>query len=809
MRSWTLAVLGSIMAACSDPADSTPPSPAEQVAALAAVERGQCVRCHPAATADALLPSDRPKVPLRQASAFHHGAALAIYLRAHHGADDSEAIGAYLGGATPAELQRATIAAGSIEAGVRLFGELACIACHEQGGIDGLSRRTDHAHLFAFLREPAARRPDLVHDFALTAGEASALAAFLLRDQLEDQGAAPQPGLSYECFELNVRGAELPELGGLQPAAKGVTDHVDVDVRTRDDQFALRFQGLLLVPQTGEWTLTVGSDDSSWLWVDDVLLIENAQVSPHRRRSATLRLEAGAHPLRIVFTELGGGESLEFLWRGPGVKEEVVPKAALSRNAIGLQPKVEAALAVEPGVRERGARAFAARSCLACHELAGAPELAPAVRKPWRELGDGDCQRVATGRAVLAQARRALRIEPSPQVLLAAQLAVDGCTSCHVRDGQGGLAAEVRSRLAEIEDIGDEGRLPPELTGAGHRLRSSWLAGVLTGEHRVRSYMRARMPRVASELAERLTRAFVVADAVAADDQEPAFDAAMVTRGQQLVGIDGRNCATCHPFAGRRAIGPQGMDLALQHQRLKPQWFADWLLHATTLRPGTRMPAFWFRDDVAARADVAAIRAWCSLGDAAPVPKGYASTTIGLELDPIERPILHGAFLQGLSARCVAVGTPLRGHFAYDLEHARLAWLWRGPFLDASGTWSGRAGMLLKPLADDHVELEPMPMVDVAGGAGAAEVRSIGQRRDAAGYPVFRLAVGTAEVEDFVVPELQAGGVRFVRTITCVRGEVRVEAAARSGRVTVAIGSEPASARVLKAGESMVLRYSW
>lgn len=809
MRSYLLALLGSIVTACSDPVDRTPLPAAAQVAAFAAARTGQCLRCHaPSGDGDARL-APLPRVPLGEASMFRAGTTLATFLQGHHGAEDSAAIAAYLQSDPPVPLQPATIGAGAIETGQRLFGEFACVACHDANGIDGLSLRTDHAHTVAFLRDPTKRRPDLVHDFALSPGEASALAAFLVRDQLEDRGGAPQEGLSYECFELDLRGSELPDLTDLSPTAKGVTDHVGVDVRTRDDRFALRFTGLLLVPESGEWTLTVGSDDSSWLWIDDVLRIENAQVAPHRRRSATMRLEAGAHPLRIVFTEFAGGESLEFLWRGPKTEEQPVPDSAMTRNAIRLQPTA-AIPSWTASQRASGATAFAARGCIACHELDRAEALANARRgKPFAELGGGECAVAADGRAVFENAVRAQNAPATTQVALAVELAAHRCTACHVRDAEGGIAPELQRHLAEVEDLGDEGRVPPDLTGVGHRLRPAWLTSVLTGEHRARTYVRARMPRVGKDLAERLTTAFAAADAVPGDDVEAPFSAEAVARGLELVGIEGRNCATCHPFAGRRAIGPQGMDLAIQHQRLKPQWFVDWLLHATTLRKGTRMPAFWARDDAASRADAAAILAWSSLTTAAPVPKGYASTAKGLELDPIDRPILHGAFLQGLSARCLAVGTPLRGHYAYDLEHARLAWLWRGPFLDASGTWSGRAGLLLKPLGNDHQELDPLPLTDAKGGDSAAVVRSIGQRRTEDGYPVMRFSVGSAEIEEVVRPELQQGGVQFVRTITCVRGEVVVDASARSGRVHVRIGGEPASRRTLTAPASLVLRYSW
>ena len=427
---------------------------------------------------------------------------------------------------------------------------------------------------------------------------------------------------------------------------------------------------------------------------------------------------------------------------------------------------------------------------------------------PWASLRGGRCVVAAEGDSVFASAREALRAELAPSVALIASLRSLRCDSCHARDGRGGISAEARARLVEVEDLGDEGRVPPDLSRAGHRLRNEWLRAVLVGERRIRGYMKARMPRLSASLATELATAFERADAKPEDDVEPAFDAGLVQRGQDLVGVAGRNCVTCHTFDGRRAIGAQGMDLALQHARLKPAWFMDWLLHPTALRPGTRMPSFWIRDDAAAREDVAAIRLWSSLGSAAPVPKGYASVDRGLELDPVDRPILHGAFLKGLSARCVAVGTPSRGHYAFDVEHARLAWLWRGAFLDAAGTWSGRAGQLLEPLSEDRVTLDALSIREV-GGAADALPRCVGQRRAADGMPSFVVRVGAAVYSDATSPEWTPRGIEFVRTIRCEEGKLRVEAVASSGAARVTIDGKPASVRELKAGDSLALRYAW
>jgi len=804
--------LGAVVAAAAQSATAPGAAAGE---ALAAVQQGRCLRCHEASGGEALALSPLPAVPLLQAPAFRAGPALAEFLRRHHGGGDSEALAAFVRAVAPAAaLADAAIAPGAVDRGAEAWRHLACTACHGDG-IDGLAARTDHAHVAAFLTAPAARRPDLAHDFALDQDEASALAAFLLRAQLRDDGAATaaRQGLAFECFELQIKTKALPDLTGRTPARSGTTPTVDIGVRTRDDHFALRFTGQLLVPRSGEWTFTCGSDDCSWLWIDDRMVVRNEALAPHRRKSGTVQLDAGAHALRVVYTEAAGDQSLEVLWAGPDQPEAPLPAAALATRAVAFAAPAAGGGDASAAVVGAGRAAYAQHRCGACHDLPDAP--APlSASKRWALLGGdgsgGQCPECKDGAALAQRARSAVQVPLPPAVELAAALERNGCLHCHSRDGRGGMAPAARAQLAEVEDLGDEGRSPPDLTRVGHRLRTAWLERALRGDVHARPYVRARMPHLPPDLAARFVRLFVALDGQPGDDDEPPFSSAAVERGRALAGSTGRNCVTCHSFAERRAMGPQGMDLAVQHQRLRPAWFRDWLLHPTTLRPGTRMPAAWFRGDEQDRADADALRVWSSLGRDAPVPAGLRRDGDALVLDPVDRPILHGAFLRGLSPRCLCVGSPLRGHYAYDVEHARLAWLWRGAFVDAAGTWTGRAGQLLSPLGGDQVVLDDLPFVDVeAAGAHAAERRCTGQLRTDDGYPVFLLRVGGATLEDEPRPQLRADGVELVRTLRCTHGRVRVPLQPQSGRAQLFVGDAPAVPCELREGESVAVVYRW
>lgn len=817
MRSLLLAPFV-LLAACGG--ESAPRTPREQAAlgaALHAVAAARCTACH-AAGADA--PAELAALPAPRLEGIGNRRSagwLATKLESHHAADAAEAadLAAALRAAWgSAPLQACGVDGATVEAGERAWRESGCIACHAEAGIGGLAAATDRASVLAFLADPAATRPDLTaHGFALPPQQSAAIASFLLRSQRKGPDEAePSKGIHWECFELRIGNAKPPELDGLEPSGSGLTQAFDVSHRTRNDHFALRFRAELTVPADGEYEFTCGSDDASWLWVDGKMVVENGAIAPYRKRSGTVQLTAGRHALLVVMTEAQGGEELDVWWSGPGFGEERLDGARLTARNEALVPPVSAA--VDEASAARGRAAWTARSCGACHAdaLPGA-EGVPAVRAkppaPLAELTSGNCPTLAEPAALapVQAAQAARRADVTPHVRLAHAMGRDGCRSCHVRDGEGGMRTEAAKGLVEVEDLGDEGRLPPSLDKVGHRLRPEWVRRVLGEGLRARSYVKARMPSVSEAAAQEYAQLFETLDAVPGDDVEPKFSSEVVAVGRDTVGSKGFGCITCHGFGEYQSSGAKGMDLAVQHQRLKPQWFREWLLQPTVHRPGTRMPTFWPQVTDAAKAQADAVRAWSLLGNAAPVPVGVKAPG-GMRLEPIDRPVLHGAFLRGLSARCMAVGSPMRTHHAYDVEHARLAWVWRGSFLDAAGTWDGRAGQLLDPAGSDAVKLAKEATFRPADGS-AGEPRVTGWDVDAEGYPTFLLAVGQATVRDAVRPVLNESGTTLVRTVRADGADVELVTGAVPGVLTTLVSGKPVESVRVAAGATVEVHYQW
>jgi 4-amino-4-deoxy-L-arabinose transferase-like glycosyltransferase len=96
------------------------------------------------------------------------------------------------------------------------------------------------------------------------------------------------------------------------------TGAIDQRVRLQRGQpFAVEWRGFLAIEDAGPqcfWTL---SDDGSWLWIDDTLVVDNGGVHAPARVKGCVELARGLHDVRVRLTEEGGTSTLEVLWRQP------------------------------------------------------------------------------------------------------------------------------------------------------------------------------------------------------------------------------------------------------------------------------------------------------------------------------------------------------------------------------------------------------------------------------------------------------------------------------------------------------------
>lgn len=90
--------------------------------------------------------------------------------------------------------------------------------------------------------------------------------------------------------------------------------------------FGLIFSGYIKVPADGVYTFYTSTDDGSKLYVAGQLVVDNDK--PHseiEKTTAQVALQAGYHPIRLKFFELGGGFALHVFYVGPGISKQPVP----------------------------------------------------------------------------------------------------------------------------------------------------------------------------------------------------------------------------------------------------------------------------------------------------------------------------------------------------------------------------------------------------------------------------------------------------------------------------------------------------
>ncbi len=707
-----------------------------------------------------------------------------------------------------------------IERGRALYHTVGCVACHAPTELpqrttddpqsraamqalqassepfDDLARMTSVQQLAAFLQNPVRYHPaGRMPSMKLTGAEATAIAAYLLREQMP-AGTQSAPGLAYEYFEK--RFANLPNFDRLKPVASGSVPTFDISPRQRDDYIAMRFRGSIAIRTAGQYTFYTNSDDGSNLLIDGRLVVANDGIHPMTERSGSINLTPGSHAITVLYFNALADLGLAVSWEGPGIARETVPASVLSHPGVLMTPLGDQPFAADPAGAARGRALFARLNCAACHQgdMAGTPA------KPLAELavtGDADCLSPTPSAglpkyALTPDDRAAIRkILSDPARLsqpLDARASIErtmtllNCYACHERDLQGGpqgLRRDYFSSLPPALDLGDEGRLPPRLTGVGAKLQEGWMDKVLCDGASVRPYMATRMPQFGRENVGFLPAAFLAADGAGVMNPDLHGDLVAQKTGRKLVGVTGLGCIACHNFEGHPSLGIPAMDLTVMAERLQTGWFHNYLVDPQSLRPGTRMPSFW-PDGKALKKDIdggdaglqiAALWTYLSQGPSADLPDGLIRGRMELIAD--KQAVIYRNFIQGVSPRAIAVGYPEKSNLAFDADEMRIALIWHGSFIDAGQHRTGRGMGATPPMGYDVLTGPPGPPFALLAGPDDpwpastgkdAGYRFRGYRLDDVLRPAFSYDFGTVRVTDYPVAVPGRDDSAFKRTLT-------------------------------------------
>lgn len=125
-------------------------------------------------------------------------------------------------------------------------------------------------------------------------------------------------GLRYGVYE--GRWSKLPDFDKLEPVAKGELPkgYIDIGVSGRKDYYAVVFEGKLEAPKAGDYTFEMASDDGARILVDGKKVVEHDGLHGPELRKGTVRLDPGAHEIRVDYVAYGLPNSFRAGWSGQG-----------------------------------------------------------------------------------------------------------------------------------------------------------------------------------------------------------------------------------------------------------------------------------------------------------------------------------------------------------------------------------------------------------------------------------------------------------------------------------------------------------
>ena len=344
-------------------------------------------------------------------------------------------------------------------------------------------------------------------------------------------------------------------------------------------------------------------------------------------------------PLNNVATKFQGGSLVSFLKNPrkhhPSIKmpdfrlsdDEANSLAAwLIKTATGNHTPDPSEFA--PGDANRGKTLVATLNCAACHEgLGNAMPKGPDLFKvkDWSARGclGPDEQRgraprlnlTADEKRSLSPAILPLLVHDTAAAYATRRIEALNCTSCHNYNGQAAQLTQTHVESKSLMDHveGHDERLiqsRPPLTHMGAMLQSSYLEKMLLGtaNPRPRPWLDMRMPAFTHH-APGLTRGLAHHHGLPESSPETSdADPKLAKIGEELVGVTGYACVTCHAINEQKAIAAfevQGINFGLTHERLRKDYYHQWMFNPARLVPDTKMPRYTNPDDGSApRADI-------------------------------------------------------------------------------------------------------------------------------------------------------------------------------------------------------------
>jgi len=118
-------------------------------------------------------------------------------------------------------------------------------------------------------------------------------------------------GLRGSIYYIRHNAIEIGDFKKLKPVGVIYTASLNVPpqdfkqgfpgVTKRFEWFAIDYEGRFWIDNPGLYNFALLSDDGSWLYIDDQLVIDNGGLHPPEEKTGKLELRGGIHRIRVAY----------------------------------------------------------------------------------------------------------------------------------------------------------------------------------------------------------------------------------------------------------------------------------------------------------------------------------------------------------------------------------------------------------------------------------------------------------------------------------------------------------------------------
>jgi alpha-L-fucosidase len=136
-----------------------------------------------------------------------------------------------------------------------------------------------------------------------------------------------QQGLRY-AYYLGTWD-DVPDFSTLTPERTGIAQAFELIYPIAKINFGFEYKGYISIPRDDAYTFVARSDDGSYLYVDDTLVVNNGGPHVMISKQGTITLRAGYHSIRLTYFQRAGDVGLSAMINGGSDTRVDIPPSSL------------------------------------------------------------------------------------------------------------------------------------------------------------------------------------------------------------------------------------------------------------------------------------------------------------------------------------------------------------------------------------------------------------------------------------------------------------------------------------------------